>query len=210
MLDTWIAAPDVPGASQNASSDIEPSKLVTNIQRHPIIDGTPCSSTGADLPAGAAPSPPPVIDTDNFDPFVSCAEFEFTEFLYKSVEMSGGNLDKLSELLAGLYPGQEPPFDNHDDLYASIDSIKHGDSCWKSFTVSYNGKIDTEAQPPSWMTATYEVWYCDPLVIMEKQLANPDFCGEIDYAPKLIYNDGMRQYTDFMSGDWAWREAVST
>ncbi|KAF4570955.1 hypothetical protein EYR36_001776 [Pleurotus pulmonarius] len=207
VLDTWIAAPDVPGASQNASSDTEPPELATNIQRHPIIDGTPCSSTGADLPAGAAPSPPPVIDTDNFDPFVSCAEFEFTEFLYKSVEMSGGNLDKLSELLTGLYPGQEPPFDNHDDLYASINSIKHGDSCWKSFTVSYNGKIDTEAQPPSWMTATYEVWYRDPLVVMEKQLANPDFCGEIDYAPKLIYNDGMRQYTDFMSGDWAWREA---
>ncbi|KAF9497935.1 hypothetical protein BDN71DRAFT_1481481 [Pleurotus eryngii] len=207
VVGTQIAAPDVPDTNHDTSSDIEPPDPATTIRCHPIIDGTPCSNTGADLPAGAAPSPPPVIDTDNFDPFVSCAKFEFAEFLYRSVEMSGGNLDKLSELLAALYPDQELPFDNHDDLYASIDSIKHGDSCWKSFTVSYDGKTDPEAHPPSWMTATYEVWYRDPLAIMEKQLANPDFCGEIDYAPKLIYNDGMRQYTDFMSGDWAWREA---
>ncbi|KAF9497027.1 hypothetical protein BDN71DRAFT_1481966 [Pleurotus eryngii] len=149
------------------------------------------------------PQPPLLTQTT----FVSCAEFEFAEFLYNSVEMSGGNIDKLSELLAALYRNQEPPFNDHNDLYASINSIKHGDSCWKSFTISYNGEVDPEADPLGWMMETYELWYRDPLAIMEKQLANPDFCGEMDYAPKLVHNGGTRQYTDFMSGGWAWCEA---
>ncbi|KAF9487940.1 hypothetical protein BDN71DRAFT_1485194 [Pleurotus eryngii] len=189
-----------------ASKSPERTPNIT-IQHHPIIDGTPCDCIGTDLPNDSAPPPPPVIDTDDFDPFTSSADFEFTEFLYKSVEMSGGRLDQLSELLAALYPGQDPPFANHDDLYATIDSVKHGDTSWKSFSVLYNGKVDLTTNPACWMTETYEVWYRDPLAIMEKQLANPDFRYEIDYAPKLVHANGTRQYTDLMSGNWAWREA---
>ncbi|KAF9489865.1 hypothetical protein BDN71DRAFT_1400860 [Pleurotus eryngii] len=196
---------DTPDA--DTDTDTVPPIAKTTVQYHPIIDGTPCSRIGADLHDGTAPSPPPDVDKYKFDPFTSCADFEFAEFLYKNVEMSGGNLDKLSEILAALYPGQEPPFENHKDLYATIDSVEHGASRWKSFSVSYNGEIDLGSTPPSWMTATYEVWYRDPLAIMEKQLANPDFCGKIDYGPKLVHDNGTRQYTDFMSGNWAWREA---
>lgn len=124
-------------------TDIDPPVAKTTVQYHPIIDGTPCSRVGADLHDGTAPSPPPDVDRDKFDPFTSCADFEFAEFLYKNVEMSGGNLDKLSEILATLYPGQETPFENHNDLYATIDSIEHGTSRWKSFSISYNGNIST-------------------------------------------------------------------
>lgn len=32
----------------------------------------------------------------------------------------------------------------------------------------------------------YEVWFHDPLKVLEQQLANPDFVTEMDYAPKEI------------------------
>ncbi|KAG5219977.1 Transcriptional repressor TUP [Salix suchowensis] len=205
-LEDMYLEDEVDSDTNCASKSPERTPNIT-IQHHPIIDGTPCDCIGTDLPNDSAPPPPPVIDTDDFDPFTSSADFEFTEFLYKSVEMSGGRLDQLSELLAALYPGQDPPFANHDDLYATIDSVKHGDTSWKSFSVLYNGKVDLTTNPACWMTETYEVWYRDPLAIMEKQLANPDFRYEIDYAPKLVHANGTRQYTDLMSGNWAWREA---
>ncbi|KAF9489415.1 hypothetical protein BDN71DRAFT_1490935 [Pleurotus eryngii] len=176
------------------------------LQYHPLLDGTPCDIAGNNLAKGESPPLPPTTDTDDFGPFVSQGDFEFTEFLYRDVEMSGGHLDQLAQLLATLYPDQDPPFVDHDDLYATIDSIEQGEIRWKSFSITYNGQVP-ESNPPSWMSAPYEVWYRDPLSVLEQQLANPDFNGEIDYAPKLVYKDGKRQYTDFMSGDWAWCEA---
>ncbi|KAF9489508.1 hypothetical protein BDN71DRAFT_1435331 [Pleurotus eryngii] len=170
---------DTPDTDTDANT--VPPVAKTTVQYHPIIDGTPCSRIGADLHDGTAPSPSSDMDKDKFDLFTSCTDFEFAEFLYKNVKMSGGNLNKLSEILAALYPGQETPFKNHNDI------------------LSYNGNINLESTPPSWMTVTYKVWYHNPLAVMEKQLANSDFCGEIDHMPKL--------YTDFMSGNWAWHEA---
>ena len=50
----------------------------------------------------------------------------------------------------------------------------------------------------------------NPLEVMEGQIGNPDFKGEIDYAPKQVLGkDGKRQFTDMMSGDWSWEQAVS-
>jgi hypothetical protein len=41
-------------------------------------------------------------------------------------------------------------------------------------------------------------------------LDNPDFAEHIDYAPHRHYNaDGVRCYENFMSGDWAWGQAVT-
>jgi hypothetical protein len=59
------------------------------------------------------------------------------------------------------------------------------------------------------MEAKYEVWFRDPLLVVRNMLANPDFDGEIDYAPFKEFNDdGKRGFQDFISGDWAWRQAV--
>ena len=41
-------------------------------------------------------------------------------------------------------------------------------------------------------------------------LANQDFHGFFDYAPFRQYDDkGIRRYEHLMSGDWAWKQAVS-
>jgi len=60
------------------------------------------------------------------------------------------------------------------------------------------------------MTAEYDVWFCDPKVVLEHQLANPDFKGEIDYATKVVVDeDGHCEMCDLMSGQWAFEQLVS-
>ncbi|KAH6901585.1 hypothetical protein BKA70DRAFT_1157797 [Coprinopsis sp. MPI-PUGE-AT-0042] len=145
---------------------------------------------------------------DDFEPFLSATEFEMADFVYAKAEMSAGRIDELAQLLAQLYPDQPPPFANHKELYALIDSIKEGDVPWDSFSVAFNGDTPTPNAPlPPWASQKYEVWFRDPLQVMESQLANPEFKGKIDYAPKRVFRKEKRQYEDLMSGNWAWRQA---
>jgi Plavaka transposase len=129
------------------------------------------------------------------------------DFLFREVQMSGNKVDRHMELLAALYPDTEPPYVDAKDMYNQIDEISFGDSPWKSFEVEYSGHIE-DNNPPAWKTATYEVWHRDPLRVMENQIGNPDFSKEMDYAAKQVFKDGKRQYTDLMSGNWAWDQAV--
>jgi Plavaka transposase len=171
------------------------------IQLHPLLDGTPCDVNGFDLPLGANPVLQDEDDLDDFSPFSSRAEFEFAEFIFTEEQMSAGKLDKHLNNLAELYPDSSPPFSNHQEMYSTIDSITVGEVPWQSFSVSYNGEIPEDAPP--WMTASYEVWHHDSLLVLEQQLGNKDFDGQMDFAPKRIFQDGKCQYTDLMSGNWA-------
>jgi hypothetical protein len=41
-------------------------------------------------------------------------------------------------------------------------------------------------------------------------LANPTFVEDFDYTPMRMFDiNGSRRYEHFMSGDWAWKQAVS-
>ncbi|KAJ6617648.1 hypothetical protein B0H10DRAFT_1948157 [Mycena sp. CBHHK59/15] len=144
---------------------------------------------------------------DDFSPFNSCAEFEFADFLYCEEEMVDRRVDCLSQLLATLYQGINPPFADHKDLYSTINTIQQGDMPWQSFSVTYTGLLPESGDVPAWMTEKYKVWYRSPLAIFEKQLANPDFNDEMDWAPKQIFKDGKCQYVDLFSGNWAWEQA---
>ncbi|KAJ7753614.1 hypothetical protein DFH07DRAFT_1030442 [Mycena maculata] len=163
-------------------------------------DGTPCDAHGHDLPPGSVASPREERAPDDYSPF-------FAEFLYTEQAISGKGIDRLAQLLAGLYPGQDPPFADHKDLYATIDSIQQGDVPWESFSVKYTGPIPETGTVPVWMNETYEVWFRSPLGIFEKQLANPNFKDEMDWAPKRIFKDGKRQFCDLFSGNWVWEQA---
>lgn len=125
--------------------------------------------------------------------------------------MSGGRLNELMQLWAAtLPPGSNPPFASSSDLYNAIDSIGQGEVVWQCFIVSYTGPRPADNVPP-WMNAEYEVWYRCPREILRNQIGNPDFANKMDYTPKREYNDrNKRQYKDFMSGNWAWRQAVRT
>ncbi|KAJ7065172.1 hypothetical protein C8F01DRAFT_1366212 [Mycena amicta] len=182
------------------------SRQGTVIQRHPIIDGAPCDAEGYELPPGSPPPPLPEQDPDDYTPFRDQVEFEFADFLYTDVEMPGKKVSRLAELLAAMYQ-QDPPFANHDDLLDTIDAIPHGDVPWETFSVKYNGPFPQKGATPSWMLETYEVWFRSPLAVFERQIGNPDFKDEIDWAPKRVYKDGKRQYMDFFSGNWVWEQA---
>lgn len=60
------------------------------------------------------------------------------------------------------------------------------------------------------MDDPYEVYYRDPLEVVHSLVANPDFAAELDYCPyrEYVTDTNERRRCDFMSGDWAWNQAV--
>lgn len=103
-------------------------------------------------------------------------------------------------ILSTLYPDNDLPLADHKELYSLIDEIQQGDVPWQSFSVQYNGEpaqdVVDEAAGPPWQRQQWEGWFRDPLKVMEQQLGNPDFDGQIDYAPKRIFKRGKQQYTN--------------
>ena len=163
---------------------------------------------GYDLNLGSPPPPPDTRANDDYSPFSSRTEFELMELLYVHAEMSAGRIDKLMNLLATLNQGQ-PPFASHQELYSLINAIKEGDIAWNSFSIAYNGAIPQDGRPtPPWMMDLHEIWFRDPLQVIEAQISNPEFKNMIDISPKRVYHKGKRQYEDLMSGNWAWDQAV--
>ena len=146
-------------------------------------------------------------------PFRNRVEFETAQLLYVKNQMSGGQVDRLFDLWAAtlLKHNDFPPFADHRDLYAAIDSIPLGDVKWEAFSCMYTGE-KPDGDYPSWMDGSYDVWYRDPRQVVCNMLANPAYSAEMDYRPYREYstNGDERQWRDFMSGDWAWDQAVHT
>jgi hypothetical protein len=112
-------------------------------------------------------SPPPPCESDcgpnNWTPYAGRVEFELADFIYRQNQMSASDIDTLLLLWdasAAIY-GESPPFKNHKDLYNTIDATPLGDIAWKSFSLQFNG-ILPEGEVPSWMGASYDVWFRDP------------------------------------------------
>jgi hypothetical protein len=127
--------------------------------------------------------------------------------------MSAPNINTLLDLWAAslLKHGDMPPFADHKDLYKTIDNIPIGGVNWQSFKIQYSGeKPDIPADVPSWMSQQFDVWYCDPREVARNILANPDYVNDFDYRPFREYSVSKDEhhYQDFMSGDWAWKQAV--
>ncbi|KAE9393610.1 hypothetical protein BT96DRAFT_959029 [Gymnopus androsaceus JB14] len=177
-------------------------------ETHPLLDGTPCDLAGDDLPPDSTPMPPKDCDSSDYSPFNSDTEFELAEFLYQKVEMSGGNINILSELIAQLLGperGIDNPWGNHEELYSLINEICQGDVSWESFTVKYNGELpEDQSSVPAWKLQGYEVWFRDPLKVLKQMLVNSSFKAEFDVTPKRLFNNGKQLYRDLMTGNWAW------
>ena len=59
------------------------------------------------------------------------------------------------------------------------------------------------------MKEEYKVHYRDARDVVLSIVSNPEFADAIDFGPfQERDEDGQRQLGDFMSGDWAWRQAV--
>jgi hypothetical protein len=148
----------------------------------------------------------------NWAPYENRTQFEAAEFLFSRAQMSGPNIDTLLNLWAAtLAPhGAVPPFTSHKDMYDKIDSTQLGDVRWESSSIKYGG-ARPDHDVPDWMTAKNDIWFRDPLMLVHNMLSNPDFKDEFDYAPFQEYDhDGNHQFQDFMSGNWAWKQCVSS
>lgn len=178
------------------------------VQYHTFSIGTPCDVDGNDLSANSPLLHQQCSSNDDYSPFSSRAEFELADLFYRQVQMSNANVSRLMNLLFA-YNQQSPPFSHADDMLKTIDSITVGDVPWESFAVRYNGP-QPEGQVPLWMNQEYDIWFHSPHQVVWNQIGNSDFATEMDYAPKWVFNEkGKQEYEDFMSGNWAWREAVS-
>ena len=160
------------------------------------MSGTPCDENGNDLPPGTPPLPPPLppLDEDGewlpFYPYSSHQEFELAYFLFKQNQMPASQIDDLMQIWARIPSADEdPPFADHGDLYDTIDATTVSDAPWHSFSITYTGECP-EGEVPPWMDAEYDVWYWDPHMVLQNQLANPDFRCEFDYAPYQRFNNG--------------------
>ena len=122
--------------------------------------------------------------------------------------MSQGNVDILMHLWASTNGDAQAPFQNHQEMLATIDAIDSCDAPWQSFTASYSGTKPSNSVP-DWMLKDYTVFFRDPLAVVRRIISNPDFNGRFDYAPYIELEDEERRWSDLMSGKWAWNQAVS-
>ncbi|KAF5386701.1 hypothetical protein D9615_002102 [Tricholomella constricta] len=177
---------------------------------HPGLNGVPCDEFGTSIDPRTPPLPRTMPENDNWAPYSDEIQFRTAEFLYRRVEMSATNIDYLFDLwgrsMAAHHDDSLAPFSSYDDMYQVIDATRHGDAPWKCFTTTYDG--DVNSNDPSWKSAEYEVWHRDPDVVLANMLDNPDFDGQFDYAPYLRRDkNGQRTWSDFMSGNFAWKHA---
>ncbi|KAG1813895.1 uncharacterized protein BJ212DRAFT_1447696 [Suillus subaureus] len=117
--------------------------------------------------------------------------------------MSTGQINTLLDLWAAtLIKHQDsPPFTGHWDLYETIDSTPLGNVTWETFSMSYNGEKPANNVPPQ-MAAKYNMWFCDPHLLVHHMLSNPDFTMEIKYVPYQDYtNEDKCCYKNFFSED---------
>ena len=136
--------------------------------------------------------------------------FRVADLIYHKMEVSATSIDELMELWAMSKAGDEddlPPFDLYSHLYSTINATTHRDAPWKSFIATVEEDID--ANLPSWKHAQYQVWYHDPDLVLRNMLDNPEFKDQFDYVPYVeMLKDGKPKWTDFMSGNYAWRHSV--
>lgn len=174
--------------------------------------GRPCDTNGDFLPPDAPPPQPPAHeDINSWDPFDSRAEFDFAWFHFMKEQTSASGINTALDIwAASLLPfGADTPWKNVDELYSTIDSIQLGDTPWKTVKVRYTGPLPA-GQAPKWMTETYEFCFRNTRQVLHQQLASPNFKNKMNYVPYRQFNPRkQRVYSNLMSGDWAWKQAVS-
>ncbi|KAF8952643.1 hypothetical protein BDZ97DRAFT_1681013 [Flammula alnicola] len=207
-----LADEDIPPAfhDQDPAQAEGPAPAYPSKTFHPYLTGAPCDSEGNYLPAGTPPPPRPSSADRPWAPYENELQFRTADFLYRQVEMSAGNIDTLLELWASSLEksGELGPFGSYEQMYATIDSTRHGDVPWKCFTTGWAG--DILPGDATWKSAEYEVWYRDPDEVIKHMLDNPDFDGQFDYAGYVgLDKSGKRHWSDFMSGNYVYRHSTT-
>jgi Plavaka transposase len=165
------------------------------------------------LPFTRAPARPNALDggiPQAWKPFISRTEFDFAHFHFVETQSSAGQIDKALDLWAAtvIEFGGAAPWTNSKELYATIDTIKLSESPWKTHTIRYQGPLPPGA-PPKWMTQTYDLCTRDSRQVLHHQLETTDFKDKISLSPHRQFDSNhQRTWSNLMSADWAWTQAV--
>jgi hypothetical protein len=174
------------------------------------LTADPCDARGQKLPEFAAPTPQ-LPKTGLWEPFNDRVAFDFANYHFfkpSSAAQTNEALDFWAAVVTQNEGKVLPQWTTAKELYATIDKIQNGTTPWKTYKIRYQGPTPTE-NPPKWMTDTYHLCTRDSRHLLHQQLLNSDFKDKIHYTPYMQFNaDGNRVYSNLMSGDWAWDQAV--
>ncbi|EGN93687.1 hypothetical protein SERLA73DRAFT_156242 [Serpula lacrymans var. lacrymans S7.3] len=207
---TLLPAPIAHPHAKYGNKQEPPSQ--SEYEYHRYLNGKPCDENGQCLPPNTPPTIPQRPSRSEWMPYRDCIEFETAELLYTKTQMLAGDINTLTELWRASFikhgiDDAQIPFSDKDNLYRTIDATPIGGVPWDLFSLSYNGEVPQENAPP-WMSQSFDVWYRSPQMIVHNILSNSDFKDNIDYVPyREFCANGKRKYKDFMSGNWAWKEA---
>jgi len=163
------------------------------------------------LPPNTAPPPVvPLPPETAWEPFEDRAAFDFAHHHFVKVQSSKADIDTALDLWQASilkYNGRVP-WRNADELHSTIDAIQHSGAPWEVHEIHYQGPLPP-GTPPKWMTQTYELCARNTQKVLKDQLCTSDFRDQIDLTPYRQY-DGRRRrvWSNLMSADWAWKQAV--
>ena len=113
-------------------------------------------------------------------PHIRLAHYHFTKLQSSEWEINKGlDLWLAAQLKAG--DNTSLPWSSTEDMYQTIDSIQEGDAPFKTIYFKYLGAIP--ANPPAWMTQTYELCTHDSRILMHNQLDTTDFVNTFTPSP---------------------------
>ncbi|KAH9839788.1 uncharacterized protein C8Q71DRAFT_795095 [Rhodofomes roseus] len=174
---------------------------------HPYLNGLPCDIQGLFLAPGA---PPPEKEPITFAPFENRPAFEFADLIVKKMQTSIGDINALLRTQAAYNAtqgGGDPPFEDSDELFATVDAIPYGNAPWESFTLQYTGPVDDDS--PSWKRGTFVVHCRNPRTVAHNISRNEEFDGKFDTTPYQEYcAPGAPRFSNVMSGLWAYKQAT--
>jgi hypothetical protein len=99
------------------------------------------------------------------------------------------------------------PWLSMEKMYETIDQIQAGPALFCSHHFQYNGPMPPTL--PKWMLETYELYARDPRLVLQQQLAMPEFTDKFNPIPYHRFKSTRdRVFSNLMSGDWAWDQAV--
>ena len=157
--------------------------------------GKICDKDENEIPPNSPPPPPdsgPQCSSDDWFPYKSRMQFKLADFLYHHNQMSEGDTDFLFNLMNAMLAshGDHAPFCNHSDMHDTINATTLGEAPWDHFTLNYTGPLPkgvSRKNAPGWMMEDHEIWFHDPVTLLENLLANPNFKDEFNYMPYQEY-----------------------
>lgn len=179
-----------------------------------IILALPTDKNGSFVSKYAEPEPWASVDAtpeNPWYPFEGRLWFDFAHHHFVRVQASEDHINTSLDLLkAAVTKGNRDlkfPWLSAKKMYETIDQIQAGPAPFRSYHFQYHGPMPPS--PPKWMTQTYELYARDPCLVLQQQLATPEFADQFTPVPYRRFKaGGDRIFSNLMSGDWAWDQAV--